>query len=122
MQPKKHYLSGTFRGFRTFRGIVAVGSLPGQQDAIDRFWNERVESQKGCDLTTEELFGAYAQFCVRHGLPAYPEGEFQGLLPDQIRERFGVNKLHSILRDQKARRRFANIRLRAEPPGTGSAP
>jgi len=95
---------GAMRSLIKILKIVAVGSLPGEQDALDQFWSQRVEKAPGSDLTTEELFGAYAKFCADCGLPGYPEGEFQRLMPDQIRERFGVNKRHSILRDQNRRR------------------
>jgi hypothetical protein len=106
---------GFLRSLVKLLKVVAVGTLPGEQDAFDRFWREAVEKAKGCDLTTEELFDAYVAHCSNHSLPAYPEGEFQRLVPDFIREHFGVCKRHSILRDGKARRGFPNIRLKAEP-------
>ncbi len=92
--------------------VIAVGRLPVEQDSVVRFLTNRVESHQDVDITTEELWGAYQDFCTRDGLRACPENEFQRRIPDLVRERFGVAKRHCIERDGKHRRGFPHVRLR----------
>ena len=92
--------------------VIAVGRLPAEQDSVVRFLTDRVESHQDVDITTEELFGAYQDFCTQAGFQPCTENEFQRRIPDLVRERFGVAKRHCIERDGRHRRGFPHVRLR----------
>jgi len=71
---------------------------PDERKGLDQYLNERLERRPGSSLTTGELFDDYAAYCQSTGLAAFPQCVFLDKLTKAIREKFGLTKVHNVMR------------------------
>ena len=89
---------------------------------IDFVQTNLEQSPGGENVTVEELYAAYAEFCVSEGHSRkFTERQFQERVGDVVRSAYGIEKNHRTIRDGSARRGWNGIRLKfnLDPnPGT----
>lgn len=87
----------------------AVDSILGGRDHLRTFLSEAVSSQKGSDLTVQELEERYIARCGSSGWERLPTSEFHQALPDLMHQMFGTRKSGSCQRGGKQIRGFRSV-------------
>ncbi|MDB6035315.1 MAG: hypothetical protein JWM16_5653 [Verrucomicrobiales bacterium] len=113
--------------------LSGVVDLPDYQAGLQQFVDTALESRKGSNITTLELFAAYRVFCQNQQLPVLGDTAFQRIVPALIEGTFsGKNRSHSLRResedrpgDHTNRRGYRDLGLKITvlpPTGTAGTP
>jgi len=82
-----------------------------EEEALQEFFRVAICNQPGANITNEELWEAYSNFCKSNRVPAYPKCEFRTLSIARVRETFGKTCVHSILRNGHSKRGYNDLAL-----------
>lgn len=88
-----------------------VQDLLAESQALELFIRDGVQVDHGSDLTSEEIEGGVADFCVERGWRPPPVSEIRGQTPDLMLRVHGVTRRHDIKRDGRSRRGFGGVRI-----------
>jgi putative DNA primase/helicase len=105
-------------GFQTEpRQKKRVEELIGRSKSAETFILTCVDSDPGRDLTTEELYDAYSDFCVDHQWIPFLQQRFEEVSQYLIRKHLGIGKRNDIQRanmigKMKSRRGYRGIKLK----------
>lgn len=93
---------------------MAVDNLLLESDAHSLFVREELEKADGSQITVQELFTAYAEFCNSRGWSALGRNKFGAVIGDIVIRQFGKTISHDIsdATNSKAQRGWRGLELR----------
>ena len=95
-----------------------VDHLLAESESVTHFVDERVfYKRNGPGLSTEELVGAYIDFCNDHNWRPFGIKEVERALPDIMMKRHGVHVGANIMRNNKRVRGYPHVALASQDDG-----
>ena len=91
-----------------------VQDLLDESDSLRSFINRRTASQRGADVTSEELVKAYFEFCEDRGWDSDSQRQIERQLPDLMLERYKAAKSRDVQREGTARNGYKHVKLLGE--------
>jgi hypothetical protein len=91
--------------------LVAVDRVCDPSKELHQFVSAHVERHTDGDISTEELYNCYREWCARGQRPALSKDQFLHVSRGVIANIFGIGRSHSVLRNGAARRGYHNLRL-----------
>jgi P4 family phage/plasmid primase-like protien len=89
--------------------IDRIDQLLAESDSVRQFVIERIQSSKGCDLTTEEIVQAYFDYCSGKGWVAFSSKTVERTLPDIMLEQFRSALNTHVERNGKRQKGYPNV-------------
>ena len=91
--------------------LARIEELLDQSDSVAAFVSKCVLKDAGADVSTEEIYAAYADFCGLRGWGSLTEREFKLKLPHLMNARHGAVGSPNLVREQKHVRGYRGVRL-----------
>ena len=104
-------IKATGRFPRSPAQLDRIEELLDQSDSVASFVSKCVLKDAGADVSTEEIYAAYADFCGLRGWGSLTEREFKLKLPHLMNARHGAVGSPNLVREQKHVRGYRGVRL-----------
>lgn len=89
-----------------------IDSMLAESNSIDEFVKACVVSDPIRDVTSDELLGAYEQYCVKQDWTGVSSQAFRTKVKHVMLERHGVTQSHDVIRFETAVRGFRKVSLK----------
>jgi len=99
----------------TSRQQEAVDNLLLESDGHNLFVREALNRAEGEQLTVQDCFAAYVEFCTERGWTSQTRNKFAQLIGDSVARTYGITVRHDIKGDDgKAQRGWRGLQLRGK--------
>lgn len=92
--------------------VMSVIPPTDEETAVEHFVEAQLTPASGRNVSIEETYTYYAEYCSREKLPVLSKTQFQDRIAGVVMRKYGLGKSHSIKRDNRCVRGFRGLEVR----------